>query len=103
MATLSINDLQANERHDRQAMANLRGGMSFGWIRPYQSGRATTPFNVIIDKLQVFNFRLMNPIFQTVNQTNLVDIDITETFESSVQVAVGQENLGGNGGLPLPI
>jgi len=103
MATLSINDLPANKSHDRQAMTALRGGMSFGWIRPYQSASASTPFNVIIGKLQVFNFRLINPIFQTVNQTNLVDIDITETFESSVQVAVGQENLGSNGGLPLAI
>ncbi len=103
MATLSINDLPANKRHDRQAMKALRGGMSFGWIRPYQSAGSSTPFSMIIGKLQVYNYRLINPIFQTVNQTNLVDIDITETVESLVQVSVGQENLGSNGGLPLPI
>ena len=107
MASLQIHDLQINKLLDEKALATVYGGLSFGWIVPYQPNRSSSPASVLIGQMQVFNLLLVNPVFnqieQTVNQVNFVDITTTEVVDSSVNVLVGQGNSGSNSSLPLPI
>ena len=92
MATLKIHDLHANEAQDRQAMNSVRGGrMSFGWIRPYtEPTTGPSPFGIFIGQIQVYNYTLINPVFNTVNQVEYTNIDASQVVESAVQISVGQ-------------
>lgn len=107
MASLQIHDLHTDTLLDKKALATIYGGLSFGWIVPFQPERPSSPQGVIIGQMQVFNLLLVNPVFnqiqQTVNQVNFVDINTTQVVDSSVNVLVGQGNSGNNRSLPLPI
>lgn len=98
MAILNINDLHANEAQDRQAMKTVRGGrMSFGWIRPYTEQSGTSPYSVFIGQIQVYNYALINPVFNSVNQVEYISVDASQVTDSIVQISLdqGQDGFAG--------
>jgi hypothetical protein len=98
MAILDIKDLHANEAQDRHAMKAVRGGrMSFGWIRPYTEQSGASPVSVFIGQIQVYNYALINPVFNSVNQVEYISVDASQVVDSSVQISVrqGQDGFAG--------
>ncbi len=98
MAILNIDDLHASEAQDRRAMKTVRGGrMSFGWIRPYTAQSGSSPFSIFIGQIQVYNYTLINPAFNTVNQVEFINVDASQVVDSSVQISVeqGQDGFAG--------
>ena len=96
MANIVIKDLVATEELQAEALANVVGGISFGWIVPYQnqSGRPGLPVQVT----QYFqNFDIdVTEVFQTVNQIQYVNLDTSNIFESNVNILVDQGQFGLN-------
>jgi hypothetical protein len=103
MATLKIRNLAFSHRLDVQACKVLRGGMSFGWIRPYQEpsgGISAGGAPLYIGQMTVLLNPVFNQITQTVNQVEFVTVETTENVDSSVNVFVGQRQNGNVGPLP---
>ncbi|MCB1792826.1 MAG: hypothetical protein KDJ27_21280 [Gammaproteobacteria bacterium] len=94
MATLKVLDLSTETPLDRRTLKHLRGGMSFGWIRPYQEPTAAPPFGIFINELNVYNILLANPVFNSVNQVAYNFIDASGNTDSDIQIAVNQGQKG---------
>jgi len=93
MPTIQIDDLPASCDLDRRAMAQVHGGrMSFGWLRPYTEQSSPMPFNVLIGQVNVYN--LVDPVFNTVNQVEYTNIDISNVADSAIGTAVAQRQGG---------
>lgn len=98
MAKLMIKDLRADETLDKQAMLDVRGGrMSFGWIRPFSRQSGAFPYNVFIGQIQVYNYTLINPVFNTVNQVEFINVDASDVVDSDVRISVSQGQNGAAG------
>ena len=101
MACLKINNLQLNKQLDIKARRVVRGGMSFGWIRPYQhalSGSSGSP--IFIGQMTVLLNPVFNQITQTVNQVEFVTVETNQNTDSSINVIVDQGQNGNVGRLP---
>lgn len=99
MTTLTIHDLPKSKTLDRAARSAIYGGIN-DWIATYRPQSALR--NAVIGQLTVNNFLLINPIFNTLNQYEFVNIDIAQTFDSAINVLVNQSNAGSNGTPGVP-
>jgi hypothetical protein len=94
MATLKIHDLSVSRDLDAKARAVIRGGISFGWIRPYVGNQSSPVGHTFIGQINVSNTFLLNPVFSTtyntVNQLEFVTIDVAENVDSLIAVDVAQ-------------
>jgi hypothetical protein len=93
MTTLTINDLHEDHQLDRAALATIRGGVN-DWIRTFQPPSALR--GSIIGSLNINNYLLINPVFNTLNQYEFVNVDVSESFDSAINVLVNQANAGAN-------
>lgn len=100
MATLVIKDLRMSVRLDRKAQRNIIAGMGFGWISAYRRG-GSNPYGIAINHLQVFNVLLVNPIFNTVNQNQFLNIDASDAVDSAINILVDQGQTGTSQSLPV--
>ena len=104
MADIVIKDLTENTDLDRAALKAVAGGISsFGWIRPYQkkSGLSQMPSVNYFDLsgstfLENPTF-VINQDFSTNNQFQIIDVDVSQTIDSSVGINLGQGQVGLNG------
>lgn len=96
MANLKIDNLALSLDLDREAREKVLGGrMSFGWITPYTEQTSTSsPFNLLIGEVNVYNYNLIDPVFHTVNQVEYTKIDIGSAIDSSITNTVGQSQTG---------
>ncbi|NEV63341.1 hypothetical protein [Thiorhodococcus minor] len=96
MTTLSIEDLAWSRDLDQEARAKVLGGrMSFGWITPYtEQTSSSSPFNLLVGEVNVYNYNLIDPVFHTVNQVEYTKIDIGSAIDSSITNTVGQSQTG---------
>lgn len=101
MATLKIHNLQINKQLDVRARKAVHGGMSFGWIRPFQSSLGGSGAPLYIGQMTVLLNPVFNQITQTVNQVEFVTVETTENVDSSINVIVGQGQNGNVGQLPF--
>ena len=98
MANIMIKDLIATEELGAEALANVVGGISFGWIVPYQNQPSGRPGGLPVQVTQYFqNFDIdVTEVFQTVNQIQYVNLDTSNIFESNVNILVDQGQFGLN-------
>jgi hypothetical protein len=100
MAMLKIQNLQIDKQLDIKALKAIRGGMNFGWIRPYENTQGGYLAPIFIGQMTVMMNPVFNQITQTVNQVEFVTVETTENVDSSVNVIVGQGQRGNVGRLP---
>lgn len=100
MATLKIRNLQFNRQLDAKALKAIRGGMNFGWIRPFANGNGSSLSPFFIGQMTVMLNPVFNQITQTVNQVEYVSVDTSENVDSQVNVIVEQGQKGNVGRFP---
>lgn len=103
MADIVIKDLAENADLDHAALQAVAGGISFGWIQPYRKKSAVAQMpSVTYYDLSGSTF-LQNPTFvinqdfSTNNQFQIIDVDVSQTIDSSVGINLGQGQVGLNG------
>lgn len=101
MTTLTIHDLEESKQLDHAARTAIYGGVN-DWIATYRPQSALGLRPTIIGQLNINNYLLVNPIFNTLNQYEFVNIDIAQTFDSAINVLVNQSNTGANGTPSVP-
>ena len=95
MAKLKIENLSLSQELDRQGREKVFGGrMSFGWLTPYTEQSSASSPNVLIGAVNVYNYTLVDPVFNTVNQVEYTKIDIGSAIDSSIVNTVGQSQNG---------
>lgn len=95
MASLQIRDLHFSKRLDKKALAATYGG-TYDWISTFRRGSPFNPYNIIIGKMQIFNVVLIDPVFNTLNQNQFINIDASEAVDSDINIRVDQGQTGSN-------
>jgi len=97
MTSLTIQDLHESKRLDGAARKAIYGGVN-DWISTY------TPRSALRGAIigQVNNYLLMNPVFNILNQYELVNIDASQNFDSLINIVVDQANAGSNSAHGVP-
>lgn len=89
MAKLTISNLHESKAIDRAARTAIYGGIN-DWVATYRPGSSSP--NTFINNVNI----LVNPVFNTLNQLNLTNIDVAENTDSLINIDVDQASQGEN-------
>jgi hypothetical protein len=89
MAKLNISNLYESKAMDRAARTAIYGGIN-DWIASYRPG-SSLPYT-FINNVNI----VVNPVFNTLNQLNLTNIDVAENTDSLINIDVDQASKGEN-------
>jgi len=90
MAKLTISNLHESKAMDRAARTAIYGGIN-DWVATYRPGSSSLPYT-FINNVNI----VVNPVFNTLNQLNLTEIDVAENTDSFINIDVDQASQGKN-------
>ena len=102
MAFLQIRDLNSSRHLDRKALAATYGGI-LDWVSTYRPNRSSNPYGISIGQLQVVNVKLINPVFNTLNQVAVIDVDASNNTGSVLDINSGLGQIGKSELLQSPL
>lgn len=102
MASLLIRNLDSSRILDKKALAVTYGGI-FDWISTYRPNKSSSPYGIFIGQLQVVNVLLVNPVFNTLNQVAIIDVDASNNTDSDLEINSGLGQFGKSQLLQSPL
>lgn len=102
MASLQIRNLDSSRVLDKEVLAVTYGGI-FDWISTYRPGASSSPYGIYIGQLQVVNVLLVNPVFNTLNQVAIIDVDASNNSDSVLDINSGLGQFGKSELLQSPL
>jgi hypothetical protein len=86
MSNLVISDLPESAKLDREALATLIGGISFGWIVPYTKPQA--PGTAIAGQFISITNNISNNFITQLNPTNLTVFNGANSIGNSTNITI---------------